>query len=40
MRDWLVRDFAIFGITGSQNWMLVALAIVAVGIIATWRLGK
>jgi len=32
MGGWLVRDFTIFGIPAGQNWMLIALAICAVGI--------
>jgi hypothetical protein len=32
MGDWLARNFTISGGT-VQNWMLVALAIIAVGII-------
>jgi hypothetical protein len=40
MHDWLVRDFAVFGITGGQNWMLIALAMVAVGVVIAWWLGR
>jgi hypothetical protein len=40
MSDWLLRDFMIFGITGGQNWMLIALAILAVGIVVTWWLDR
>jgi hypothetical protein len=36
MGDWLVRDFTIFGMPGGQNWMLIALVIIAVGIVVTW----
>jgi hypothetical protein len=35
MGDWLVSHFTIFGVQ-AQNWMLVALAITAVGIIFAW----
>jgi hypothetical protein len=35
MGDWLVWNFTVFGITGGQNWMLIALAIIAVGIVVT-----
>jgi hypothetical protein len=35
MDDRLVRHFTIFGGT-VQNWMLVTLAIIAVGIILSW----
>jgi hypothetical protein len=40
MGDLLVRDFTVFGITGGQNWMLAALAIIAVGIVVTWWLDR
>jgi hypothetical protein len=40
MGGWLVQDFTIFGITGGQNWMLIALAIIAVGIVVTWWLDR
>jgi hypothetical protein len=36
MGNWLVRDFEIFGIM-VQNWMPVALAIVGVAVIISWR---
>jgi hypothetical protein len=36
MGDWLIRDFTIFGVTGGQNWMLIALAIVVLSIAASW----
>jgi hypothetical protein len=39
MGDWLVRHFTIFGGT-VQNWMLVALAIIAAGIILSWCLNR
>ena len=35
MGDWLVRDFTIFDIPTGQNWMLIALALAAVGIVVT-----
>jgi hypothetical protein len=36
MDDWLIRDFTVFGITGGQNWMLIALAIVLLSIAVSW----
>ena len=39
MGDWLVRNFKISSGT-VQNWMLVALAIIAVGIILSWCLNR
>jgi hypothetical protein len=34
MGDWLVQDFTIFGV---QNWIVIALAIILIGIaIAAW----
>jgi hypothetical protein len=36
MGDWLIRDFTIFGITGGQHWMLIALAIVVLSIAVSW----
>jgi hypothetical protein len=35
MGDWLTRHFTIFGGT-VQNWMLVALAVIVVGIVLAW----
>jgi hypothetical protein len=35
MRNWLVSHFMIFGIQ-AQNWMVIALAIIAVGIVFAW----
>jgi hypothetical protein len=35
MGDWLVMHFTLFGMP-AQNWMLVALAIMLVGIIISW----
>jgi hypothetical protein len=35
MGDCLVSHFTIFGVQ-AQNWMLVALAITAVGIVFAW----
>jgi hypothetical protein len=35
MGDWLVRHFTLFGIP-AQNWMLMALAIVLVGVAFSW----
>jgi hypothetical protein len=34
MGYWLIWNFTVFGIQG-QNWMLVALAIIAVGIVVS-----
>jgi len=37
MGDWLVRDFTIFGIPAGQNWMLLVLAILLIGIaVSLW----
>jgi hypothetical protein len=36
MGDWLVRDLVIFGLT-VQNWMPVALAMVVVAVVISWR---
>jgi hypothetical protein len=33
MSDWLVRDFTIFGI---QNWMVITIAIILIGIAVAW----
>jgi hypothetical protein len=38
MTDWLVGYFTIFGIQ-AQNWMLLALAIVVIGIAVSRRFG-
>jgi cbb3-type cytochrome oxidase subunit 3 len=36
MREWLVRDFTILGISG-QSWMLIALAMILIAIVvALW----
>jgi hypothetical protein len=35
MGDWLVRHFSIFGVQ-AQNWMPLALALIAVAIIFAW----
>jgi hypothetical protein len=35
MGDWLVRQFTVFGIPG-QNWMLIALGIILIGIATAW----
>jgi hypothetical protein len=32
MGDWLVRNLTVFGVQG-QNWMLIALAIILIGIV-------
>jgi hypothetical protein len=32
MGDWLVRNFTVFG-APAQNWMLIALAIILIGLI-------
>jgi hypothetical protein len=40
MGDWLVGDFTVFGITGGQNWTLIALAIIAIGIVITLWLDR
>jgi hypothetical protein len=39
MRDWLVRDFTVFGVAG-QNWMLIAFAIILVSIVLPWWLHR
>jgi hypothetical protein len=39
MGDWLVRDFAIFGVT-VQNWMPMALAMAVVAVIISRRLRR
>jgi hypothetical protein len=39
MGDWLVRDFTTFG-APVQNWMLIALALIAGGIVVSWWLDK
>ena len=33
MGDWHVRGFAVSGV---QNWMLIALALILIGIILAW----
>jgi hypothetical protein len=35
MGDWLVGNFAVFGITG-QSWMLIIPAIIMVSILISW----
>ena len=35
MSDWLVRGFTVFGIP-TQNWMLIALAVILVSIVFLW----
>ncbi len=35
MDDWLVEYFSAFGVRG-QNWMLIALAIILIGIAHSW----
>jgi hypothetical protein len=37
MSDWLVRDVTVFGIASGQRWMLIALSLIAIAIIMTWR---
>jgi hypothetical protein len=37
--DWLVRGSTVFGVP-AQNWMLIALAIIAVGITVSWWLNR
>lgn len=37
--DWLVRHITVFGVP-VQNWMLIALAIIAVSIIISWWLRR
>jgi hypothetical protein len=32
MSDWFVRDVTVFGFSSGQHWMLVAVAIIAIGI--------
>jgi hypothetical protein len=39
MGEWLVRHFTVVGIQG-QNWMLIALAIIAVGIVVSWWIDR
>jgi hypothetical protein len=36
MRDWFVRQFTILGGIPVQNWMLMAFAIILVGIALSW----
>jgi hypothetical protein len=40
MGNWLLRDFAILGVPAGQNWMLIALALTAAGIVVTWWLDR
>jgi hypothetical protein len=40
MAEWLVRDVTVFGITSGQRWMLIALALIAIGIIMTWQIDR
>jgi hypothetical protein len=37
MGDWLVRDFTIFP---GQNWMLITLAIILIGVVLPWWLQR
>jgi cbb3-type cytochrome oxidase subunit 3 len=36
MGAWLVEHFTVFGVP-AQNWMLIALALILIGIILAWR---
>ena len=40
MGDWLVTQFTVLGMIAMQNWMLLALAIIAVGIAVSWWLHR
>jgi lipoprotein signal peptidase len=40
MADWLVRDVTAFGIASGQHGMLIALALIAIGIIMTWQIDR
>jgi hypothetical protein len=33
MADWLVMEVTVFGITSGQRWMLIALALIAIGLL-------
>jgi hypothetical protein len=37
MADWLVKNFAFYGMPG-QNWMLATLAIILISIAVLWWL--
>jgi hypothetical protein len=39
MGDWLVERFTVFGVQ-AQNWMLIAFAIVGIGIALSWRTSR
>jgi hypothetical protein len=34
--DWLIRQHTVLGVVSLKNWMLIALAIVAVWVAVTW----
>jgi hypothetical protein len=40
MSDWLVRDVTVFGIASGRRWMLIALGLIAIGIIMTWQIDR
>jgi hypothetical protein len=40
MSDWLVRGATVFGYQTGQRWMFVALGIIAIGILVTWKLDR
>jgi hypothetical protein len=40
MSDWLVRDATVFGFSSSQLWILVAVAVIAIGIFVTRKLDR
>jgi hypothetical protein len=40
MADWLVRKNTLFGFSFGQQWMLIALALIALGVFMTWKLDR
>jgi hypothetical protein len=37
--DWLAERFTLLGVT-FQNWMLIGLVIILIGIVLAWRSGR
>jgi hypothetical protein len=40
MADWLVTEVTVLGIASGQRWMLIALALIAIGLIMTWQIDR
>jgi hypothetical protein len=40
MSDWPARDVTVFGLSSGQHWMLIALALIAIGIFVTRKLDQ